>query len=156
MLGLIAFGGLCVQMIVMAGGPQATDTAKADEAAVRAVVDKYTAARDRADEAAIRALFTADADQLVSTGEWRRGRDELVKGTVASSRSNAGARTIAIETVRIVSPGVAIADGRYTIAATGTTAARNKWTSFVVVKAGTEWRIAAIRNMLPAAAAPPK
>ena len=63
------------------------------------------------------ALFTADADQLTSSGEWRRGRDELVRGTLASSKANSGARTITIKTVRFPAPDVAIADGEYVIGA---------------------------------------
>ena len=49
-------------------------------------------------------LFTADADQLVSSGEWRRGRDGVVKGGLASSARNTGARTIVVETVRMLGP----------------------------------------------------
>ena len=39
------------------------------------------------------ALFTADANQLVSSGEWRRGRDAVVKGSLASSQQTQGTRT---------------------------------------------------------------
>ncbi|MGH9373589.1 MAG: SgcJ/EcaC family oxidoreductase [Vicinamibacterales bacterium] len=120
-----------------------------DEAAIREVVKNYVDARKESDAAAISALFTDDADQLTSSGEWRRGRDNLVKGTLASSQANAGTRTITIETVRFPSADVAIADGRYTIAGAGGT--RRMWTAFVLVKAESTWRIAAIRNMLPAA-----
>ena len=123
-----------------------------DEQSVRAVVKKYVDARDRADADAIRALFTDDADQLTSSGEWRKGRDALVQGTLASSKSNPGARTIAIETVRFPAPGVAIADGRYEIAGGDAAATRRMWTSFVMVRAGDGWKIASIRNMLPAPA----
>jgi uncharacterized protein (TIGR02246 family) len=87
-----------------------------EESAVRAVVKQYVDARERGDAAAIRALFTEDADQLTSSGEWRKGREQLVQGTLASSKSNAGARTITIETVRFPAPGLSIADGRYSIA----------------------------------------
>ena len=116
-----------------------------DEAAVREVVKNYVDARDRSAAKDIEALFTADADQLTSSGEWRRGRDEIVRGTLASSKANPGTRTITIETVRFPAPGVAVADGRYHI---GT---RNMWTSFVMVRVQNTWRISAIRNMLPAA-----
>jgi uncharacterized protein (TIGR02246 family) len=114
------------------------------------VVTAYVEARDRADAAAIAALFTEDADQLVSSGEWRRGRTALVQGTLASSKANPGARTIAIQTVRFPTPDVAIADGEYTIAAGTAAADRKMWTSFVMVRTGSTWRISAIRNMLPA------
>lgn len=51
-----------------------------DEGAVRDLVGRYMAAREAADAARVEALFTDDADQLVSSGEWRRGREALVKG----------------------------------------------------------------------------
>ena len=124
-------------------------SSSSDESAVREVVKKYVEARERADADAIGALFTEDADQLVSSGEWRRGRSELVKGTLASSKANSGTRTIAIKTVRFPTTAVAIADGEYTIAGTGGTPDRNMWTSFVMVRASGSWRITAIRNMLP-------
>ena len=128
-----------------------------DEAAIRDVVKKYVDARDRADAGAIRALFTEDADQLTSSGEWRKGREEVVRGTLASSKANSGARTIAIETVRFPARGIALADGRYEIAATDPQGQpRRMWTSFLMVRDGATWRIASIRNMLPAPAPPPK
>src|SRR5450432_236356 len=96
-----------------------------DEAAVRQVVQKYMDARDQNDPRAIEALFTADADQLVSSGEWRKGRAEVVKGTMASSQSSGGST-------------------------------RNMWTSIMLARGADGWRIAAIRNMLPAAPAPSK
>jgi uncharacterized protein (TIGR02246 family) len=123
-----------------------------DEAAVRQVVADYVAARDRSDAAAVGAVFTEHADQLTSSGEWRRGRDALVRGTLASSKANSGARTITIKTVRFPAADVAIADGEYVIGATATAQARNMWTSFVMVRSGGRWRIDAIRNMLPAKA----
>ena len=140
---------LCLAPVLSAAS-QATSKSSVDEPAIREVVKKYVDARDRADEPAIRALFTEDADQLVSSGEWRRGREDVVKGTLASSKSNAGTRTIEIETIRFPARDMAIADGRYTIGATATAPARNMWTSFVLVKGNGGWRIAAIRNMLPA------
>ena len=140
---------LCLTPLLPSSG-QAASKIAGDESAIRDVVKRYVDARERADEAAVRALFTEDADQLVSSGEWRRGRDAVVKGTLASSKSNAGARTIEVETIRFPTADTAIADGRYTIAAGGGAAARNMWTSFVLVKGRDGWRISAIRNMLPA------
>ena len=126
------------------------------EAEIREVVRRYVAARDARDPKAIEALFTADADQLVSSGEWRRGRDAVVKGTLASSAANSGSRTITVETVRLLGPDHALADGRYEISGLAGGDTRRMWTSFVMVRQNGIWRIAAIRNMLPApAAAPP-
>src|SRR6266536_2980365 len=64
----------------------------ADDAAIRGIAKSYIEARDRDDAKGVEALFTSDADQLVSSGEWRKGRDEVVKGTLASTRSG-GKRT---------------------------------------------------------------
>jgi hypothetical protein len=68
---------------------------------------------------------------------------------LASSERNAGKRTIAVESVRFVAPGVAIADGRYEIAGAADDA-RRMWTTFVITRNAGGWRIEAIRNMLPA------
>ena len=129
----------------------AVETYGADVTAVRDVIARYVAVRDAGDAAALSALFVEDADQLVSTGEWRRGRAAVVSGSLASSARSSGARTIAVETVRFLAPDVAVADGRYEIAATGDTPARQMWTTFVLVKHVGRWRIGAIRNMRPSA-----
>jgi len=135
--------------ILIAAGPAAAQAPAADDAAVRALVDAYSAAREKGDVAALTALFTADADQLVSSGEWRRGRAAVITGSLASSQQTQGTRTLTIETVRMIAANVAIADSRYDIAQTnGTT--RRMWASWLVVKDGTAWKIAGIRNMLPA------
>lgn len=133
-----------------------TFAAQKDEAAIREVVKKYVDARDQKDPKAIQALFTGDADQLVSNGEWRKGRDEVVKGTMASSQASGGTRTITVESVRFLAPGVAMADGRYEIAGMAGGTTRKMWTSIIMTRGSGGWRIAAIRNMLPAPPTPPR
>ena len=119
--------------------------ASGDEAAVREMVKRYADARDVSDPKAIGALFTDDADQLVSTGEWRRGRDALVRGMLASSARETGKRVLAVESVRFVGADVAIADARYEIGD------RKMWSTFIMKRGPGGWRIEAIRNMLPTA-----
>jgi uncharacterized protein (TIGR02246 family) len=128
----------------------------ADEAAIRGLVARYVDAREHRDAHAVEAVFTAEADQLVSSGEWRKGRDAVVRGTLASSESTGGRRSIAIESVRFLSPDTAIADGRYEIGGLSGGQTRHMWTSIVCVRTHDGWLIAAIRNMLPAAPAPAK
>jgi uncharacterized protein (TIGR02246 family) len=135
--------------------PAALVFAQSEEAAVREVVQKYVAARESMDARAIEALFTSDADQLVSSGEWRKGRSEVVRGTMASSQSSGGKRTITVTSVRLVAPGVAIADGRYEITGIAGGGTRAMWTTLMLTRGADGWRIAAIRNMLPAAPAAP-
>jgi uncharacterized protein (TIGR02246 family) len=119
----------------------------ADKDTFRAKVQKYVDARDAQDPKSVEALFTPDADQLVSTGVWRKGRDEVVKGTLASTRNNEGKRTLTVDSIRFVTPDVALVDCRYEISGAAT---RKMWSSFVFVRANGAWRISAIRNMLPA------
>ena len=124
----------------------------ADDEAVRGLVSRYVDAREARDPKAVAALFTADADQLVSSGEWRVGRDTVVSGSLASSAQSGGTRRIDVERVRFVAPDVAVADGRYSI--TGAEGGdRRMWSTFVMVREKDGWRIAAIRNMLPTAPA---
>ena len=141
-------------LIMAAQGTAPGKAPASDEAAIRAIVAEYLQARERRDATAVGALFTADADQLTSSGDWRRGREAIVKGTLASSEQSSGRRTIAIETVRFPARDSAIADGRYELAGAeqGT---RRMWTSFLFVRQDGRWRIAAIRNMLPAPPAAP-
>lgn len=127
-----------------------------EEAAIREVIKNYVDARERIDPKAVEQLFTTDADQLVSSGEWRKGREAVVRGTMASSSSTGGNRTITVESVRVISPDVAIADGRYELTGLAGGVTRRMWTTFVLKRSGKEWRITAIRNMLPAAPAPSK
>ncbi len=141
--------GVFLALSLFAQSPEATD-----EASVREVVRKYMDAREHRDDKAIRALFTADADQLVSSGEWRRGRDEVERGTLASSERTGGKRTIAVTSVRFIAPGVALVDGRYEITGLTGGGSRRMWTTLVLTRGPGGWRIAAIRNMLPAAPAP--
>lgn len=124
------------------------------ESAIIKLVQQYVDARDLRDAQAIEALFTPDADQLVSSGEWRRGRKAVVAGALASSKREAGSRrTIRVETIRFLTPDVAIADGPYELAGLPSGQDRKMWTTFVLKRIQGNWRIAAIRNMLPAAPA---
>jgi uncharacterized protein (TIGR02246 family) len=120
-----------------------------DDAAVRAVVQRYVDARQQQDPAAIAAVLTEDADQFTTSGEWRRGRDAVVNGGLASSERNPGVREIAVEAVRFISPDVAIADGGYQIRSTSDAPPRARWTTLVLKREAGGWRIAAIRNAVP-------
>ena len=126
-----------------------------DDAAIREVVQNYVNAREARDPAAIGALFTSDADQLVSDGTWRKGHDELVRGMLESSKRTGGHRSISVESVRLLAPDVALVDGRYTQKGLAGGNDRELWTTLVLKRESKVWRIAAIRNMLPTPAANP-
>ena len=88
---LLLLIGAAVSAAEQSSAPRPTD-----DADVRAVVDRYVEARERRDGAAVAALFTADADQFTTGGEWRRGRDAVVRGGLASSEQTGGTRRITI------------------------------------------------------------
>ena len=141
---LICLFCLTIGSMVSAQSPAASAS---DEAAVRDIVRRYTEARELSDPKAIEALFTADADQYTTSGEWRRGMSQMVKGMLETSARNPGARVITIAAVRFLTPDVAIVDGEYK---TGTDA-RLVWTTLTVKRDGRAWKIAAIRNIAPTA-----
>lgn len=130
-------------------------SAPSEESEVRALVDRYVESRRTGNTEAIAALFTPDADQLVSTGEWRKGRSALVAGAAASSKRESG-RSITVESVRLLTPDVALVDGRYETQLTGSDEVRRMWTTIVARRTGQGWRIEAIRNMFPAPLPSPK
>ena len=144
---------LQVPVLLFAQSPAGGDR---DEAAIRQLVQKYVDAREQKNAQAVEALFTSDADQLVSSGEWRKGRDQVVRGAMASSERTGGKRTIALESIRYIDSGVAIADGRYVLTGLAGGTTRRMWSTFVLKRTSDGWRIAAIRNMLPATPAPMK
>jgi uncharacterized protein (TIGR02246 family) len=147
MTSRLSIGIIGVMVVAVAGlGAQAPASAD-DEAAVREVVRRYIDARELKDPAAIEALFTADADQHTTSGEWRRGRAQIVPGTLQSSARNPGTRTITVQAVRFITADVAVADGPYEIR--GTAGTRRMWATLVLKREATQWRIAAIRNMVP-------
>lgn len=138
---------ICLTTVVAPAAAQAPAAKAADEAAVRDIVRRYTEARELSDPKAIEALFTADADQYTSSGEWRRGMAQLVKGMLETSARNPGVRAINVAAVRFITPDVAIVDGEYKTGADG----RRLWTTLTVRREARGWRIAAIRNMAPTA-----
>jgi hypothetical protein len=65
-----------------------------------------------------------------------------------SSANSHGTRTLTVDKIRMLGANCAIADCRYEIKSTNKTT-RKMWSSFTVVADNLEWKISAIRNMLP-------
>ena len=116
--------------------------------AIAALIDQYSTAREKRDTTLLKAILTADIDQLVSTGEWRNGITSAIEGMLTSSASSPGTRTLTVEKIRMLSLGIALVDCRYEIQNTSG-ASRKMWSSFVVVNDNGVWKISAIRNMMP-------
>ncbi|WP_339866447.1 SgcJ/EcaC family oxidoreductase [uncultured Algoriphagus sp.] len=113
------------------------------------LISSYSKARETRDTVLLKEILVEDVDQLVSSGVWRKGIVEAVKGMMESSAENPGDRTLKVESIRFLNPDAAIVDARYEIKnADGTI--RKMWSTFAVVTETEQWKIFAIRNMLPA------
>ena len=118
--------------------------------AITALIDQYAQAREKKDTTLLKTILTNDIDQLVSTGAWRNGMSESVKGMMRSSANTPGTRTLNVEKIRMLNSNIAIVDCRYEIQNTNGTL-RKMWSTFIVISKNENWKISAIRNMLPAA-----
>lgn len=125
-----------------------TDT-KEESQEIIDLISSYSKARETKDTVLLKEILVEDVDQLVSSGVWRKGIVEAVNGMMESSAENPGDRTLKVESIRFLNPDAAIVDARYEIKnASGTI--RKMWSTFVVVTESEQWKISAIRNMLPA------
>ncbi|MGK7930081.1 MAG: DUF4440 domain-containing protein [Microcystaceae cyanobacterium] len=112
------------------------------------LIEQYNQARENKNQTVLKQILTSDVDQLVSSGEWRRGIENSMAGMLRSSNRNPGQRTITIEEIRLLDTNVAIVDTRYEIRLSNGTI-RNLWSTFIVIRQDDIWKIAAIRNMSP-------
>ncbi len=145
--------GLFVLMNVLIISPimaQETEEYNDKNRDIYLLIDQYNQAREKKDTILLENILTTDVDQLVSSGEWRRGIRSAVEGMLRSSHRNPGQRTITIEKIRRLDDNVALVDTRYEIKLQSD-AVRNLWSTFVVVRQEDKWKIAAIRNMSPTA-----
>jgi hypothetical protein len=122
---------------------------KQQRAALSTLVDKYAQAREKRDTVLLRNILLPDVDQLVSSGEWRDGIRSSIQGMLNSSASAPGTRTLKVDRIRMLSTTVAVVDCRYIIQDTSGRP-RNMWSTFIAVSDKDNWKIGAIRNMLPA------
>ncbi len=120
----------------------------ATEGEIIELIDMYAKARETKDTVLLQVILTEDVDQLVSSGEWRRGLQDAIDGMQRSTDTNPGSRTLNVKEVKFLTSEVAIADAEYLIRSGGEE--RKMWSSFVIVNKNNTWKIASIRNMLPA------
>jgi len=125
---------------------QETETSNSKNQEFVSLIGQYLEARENRDTVLLRSILASNIDQLVSSGEWRIGIKSCVHGMMRSSTNNPGKRKIEIEKFRLLNPDVGIVDARYEIT-NSDGSIRKMWSTFIVVLAADEWKIAAIRNM---------
>lgn len=122
----------------------------ADQIKILALIDDYSKARENQDTLLLKSILTDEVDQLVSSGEWRTGISEAMKGMQRSTASNPGQRRLKVEKTRLLNSTSAIVDARYEIVGEIGGSTRRMWSTFLVVKGKDDnWKISGIRNMLP-------
>lgn len=121
-----------------------------EETAIRRVIQQHDQTRSAGDWRAASNLFTNEGSTLTSAGEWRRGRAQLEKLGAATGTAayKGGKYTSTVESVRMLAPTVALVDTRFEIASIAG-GSRRGHTTYVLVKEGDQWRIAASRSMVP-------
>jgi uncharacterized protein (TIGR02246 family) len=120
-----------------------------DQIKILALIDDYSKARENQDTLLLKSILTEEVDQLVSSGEWRTGISEAMKGMQRSTASNPGQRQLKVEKSRLLNETCAIIDARYEIIGDDGASTRRMWSTFLVVKEENNWKISGIRNMLP-------
>ena len=121
----------------------------AEVAAIKTVIQKFIDTRDANDAKGLTALLTADAEQQLTSGRLRKDREAVVSGSLETTQSTGGKRTIAVDRVRFIGDDVAIADGRYDSVGRADGSDLHMLTTMVLRREGGAWKIAAIRNMVP-------
>ena len=121
----------------------------ADEAEIRRAVQAFIDTRESDDREGLTAVLTPDADQLVTSGNMRAGREAVVNGSLNTTASTGGRRRIELETIRFLGSDVAIGDGSYDVVDRISGPDRHYLTTIVFQRVAGEWKITAIRNMQP-------
>jgi len=130
------------------GGPPGTaPAAQQDEQAIRATAAAFVKAFNAADVKAIGALWAPDATYTDEAGQAYRGRPAIQKFYAALLKEHPGATmTVTIESLRLMSPTVAIERGVAKLASPSTVAGTGARYSVVHVKRKGTWTMLTVRD----------
>jgi uncharacterized protein (TIGR02246 family) len=119
-----------------------------EEPAIRLLVNAFAKAYNAGDSKALALLFTPEAEIVSENGTSAQGRDAIGQVFAQSFKEHPKTRmAIAIESIRLVSPGLAIEHGTSTVThAPGEPAERSRYV-VVHVKRDGQWRMAAARDI---------
>lgn len=146
---------IAVLFLAMALGSSAAAAGQAkgeDEAAVRKVVSNFAESWNHPGMPGFGDLFANDADFVVITGKWLKGRNEIVSyhKNLLETYYKGSHLTPEEITVRFVRPEVAIVHARWSASYTedGKEQKRTALMTITFTKQGTKWLIAAVHNTL--------
>ena len=128
-----------------------------EEEAIRKVITDFVEAINRSDIKAFSALFTDDADFVVITGKYLKGRNEIVTYHAAlfSGFFKGSHLDITSVAVRFLRPDVAVARVATKRTEDEGKEIRTSFPMFVLAMQGQKWLIAAVQNTLTSGPAVP-
>ncbi len=122
----------------------------ADEAAIRQTGETYEKAYRAGDAKSIAAHFTPDAEYIDEQGNVHQGRAAIEAAMTAHFAANSGCQIgIDINSIRFISPGVAVEDGTTTVTPSGGAETVYSHYTAVHVKADGKWLAASVREHAP-------
>ena len=128
----------------------ASDERSADEAAIRKTGDSYEKAYGAANAKSIAAHFTPDAEYIDEQGNVYQGRAAIEETMTAYFDGNPSCQIeINIDSIRFISPGVAVEDGTTTVTPSGGAETVYSHYTAVHVKADGKWLAASVREHAP-------
>lgn len=130
--------------------PPLTEKQSADEEAIRLTRDSLVKAYEAANAKLVASHFTADAEYVDEQGDVYQGREAIEESLAKFFKENPGCKLeMEIESIRFVSPGVAVEDGfTKMLHAEGSICGESHYTT-VHVKADGKWQAASIREQAP-------
>jgi uncharacterized protein (TIGR02246 family) len=123
---------------------------KSEEGAVRRVVADFAGAINRGDAKAFAALFAEDADFVVITGKYLKGRNEIVTyhARLFTDDFQGSHLDVTSVAIRFLRTDVAVARVASKRTENGGREMRTSFPMFVLTKQGESWVIAAVQNTL--------
>lgn len=130
--------------------PPITAQQSADERAIRQMDDAFLKAYGQGDAKAVAAYFTADAEYVDELGNVFQGRAAIEDSMIEFFAENPGCKlAMNVDSIRFISPGIAIEDGTTTITRTeGESTVESLYTA-VHVKTDGKWLAASVRDHAP-------
>lgn len=149
-IALTALAALLAVGIDIAAQPASAQPAKGnadDEAALLKNAEAFVAAFHKGDAKALAAAWTPDGDYVDQGGKHLKGRAAIEKGFQSFFAENKGLKLrINIESLRFVTPDLAIEDGlTEVLSPDGTPPSRARYTIVHVKKDG-QWQLASVRD----------
>ncbi len=122
----------------------------ADEIAIRLTDESFVKAYGKANAKAVAAHFTADAEYVDELGNVSQGRDAIEKSLHDFFAEHPACKLeMNINTIRFISPGVAVEDGSTTIVHRENSATIESHYTTVHVKTDGKWLAASVRDHAP-------